>query len=135
MLIHADNFSVCDYKKFIKSHLQRPKETIGAMMTFNTDSPESCGIVKLNSQGVVTDFYEKINNPPSNLANGAVYIFEPEIFDLLQNEGKKIIDFSNDILPKLMGKLYSFHNNQCHIDIGTINNYQLACEYIDKNPL
>jgi len=137
MLIHADNFSICDYSKFISAHHHRPKETMGTMMTFNTDNPQSCGIVELDSQGIICNFYEKIENPPSNLANGAVYIFEPEIFAYLEkekeNEGIGVIDFSNDILPKLMGKIYSFHNNQCHIDIGTIKNYQLACDYTENN--
>jgi len=133
LFIHADNFSVCDYQAFIQAHRQRPDNTIGTMMTFDTDNPESCGIVKKNSTGIMTGFYEKIKNPPSNLANGAVYIFEPDIFDVLKQEQKINCDFSNDILPKLIGKLYTFHNNFCHIDIGTIDNYQLACQYVEKN--
>ena len=29
------------------------------MMTFTTDYPESCGIVSINNEGIVENFYEK----------------------------------------------------------------------------
>lgn len=143
MLIHADNFSVCHYDEFVTVFEQRPKHTIGTMMTFTTNNPQSCGIVELDSQGVIQQFYEKVINPPSNLANGAVYLFESKIFDVLKEAQQKkldkneTLDFSNDILPSLMGKLNTFYNDTCHIDIGTIENYYLACDYVDstKNKL
>ncbi|MCU7834957.1 MAG: nucleotidyltransferase family protein [gamma proteobacterium symbiont of Taylorina sp.] len=130
LVIHADNFSHCNFRQFIQAHIKRPDETIATMMTFNTSYPKECGVIKKNKQGIMTGFFEKIDHPPSHIANGAVYVFEPEIFDLLLKEEKNIIDLSTDIIPKLIGKMFTFHNNQCHIDIGTMKNYQLACEYV-----
>ena len=43
-------------------------------MTFRSETPETCGIVELDAEGVVVGFHEKVANPPSNLANGAIYI-------------------------------------------------------------
>ncbi|MFA6742542.1 MAG: nucleotidyltransferase family protein [Arcobacteraceae bacterium] len=125
-VIHADNYSICDYNQFRKSHYTKPKNTIMTMMTFSTDSPKSCGIVELDKQGIVIGFYEKVHNPPSNLANGAVYIFDKEILVLLESLNKEIIDLSTEVLPKMLGKIYTFHNNKIHIDIGTVKNLEIA---------
>ena len=72
------------------------------------------------------NFYEKVKNPPSNLANAAVYICQPSIFEFLKSLNKTNIDFSNDILPNFMGKIYTFLNDTYHRDIGTVESYAMA---------
>ena len=126
MLVHADNLSFCDFELFIKSHLNRAKRCEMTMMLFKSDTPSSCGIVKLDNDNIVQEFYEKIKNPPSNLANGAVYICETTIFDFLKSLDKVDIDFSNDLLPKYIGKINTYLNDTYHRDIGTIKSYALA---------
>ncbi|WP_457749346.1 nucleotidyltransferase family protein [Sulfurimonas sp.] len=132
-LVHADNLSFCDFNAFIEIHQNRPKECELTMMTFQTDDPSSCGIVELNNKGVVQHFFEKVENPPSNLANGAVYICEPTIFTFLESLHKKNIDFSLDVLPCFMGKINTYENTIYHRDIGTIMSYALSqVEYMYK---
>lgn len=126
MLVHADNLSFCDYKDFIKAHQNRPQNCEITMMTFKTDNPSSCGIVEVDNFGIVQNFYEKVAHPPSNLANGAVYICEPSIFDFLENLDKKSIDFSNEVLPAFMGKINTFLNDVYHRDIGSLESYALS---------
>lgn len=123
MVIHADNFSVCNYKHFIMSHKEKSESAMMTMMTFVTDSPKSCGIVELNNENIVINFYEKVENPPSNLANGAVYIFDYEIITILEKLNKENIDLSTEVLPLLLGKINTYFNNQVHIDIGTPSAY------------
>lgn len=125
-LIHADNLSLCDFQIFLDAHKNRPKSCEITMMLFRTDNPSSCGIVEVDQDGIVQKFYEKIKNPPSNLANGAVYICEPSLFSFLESLGKKDIDFSNDVLPHFMGRINTFLNDSYHRDIGTIESYALA---------
>jgi len=124
MLIHADNLSFCDFKGFIKSHLNASCSL--SMMLFKTDTPSSCGIVEVDINGVVKEFFEKVQNPPSNLANGAVYICENSIFMLLENLQKIEIDFSLDVLPLLMGDINTYLNDVYHRDIGTVESFALA---------
>lgn len=126
MVIHADNLSVCDYKDFISSHFLRDKKTHLSMMLFFATNPKECGVVKLDKYKIVQEFHEKVIAPPSNLANGAVYIFEYSIFQTLVNLNKQNIDISIDIIPLFLGKINSYLNNKLHIDIGTIQNYKLA---------
>ena len=126
MVIHADNFSICDYSAFIESHKNRNNKAAITMMTFLTDEPQSCGIVELNGEGLVIKFHEKVKKPPSNLANGAVYIMEPEVIETLLSIGKEKVDLSLEIIPKYLGRISTFLNDQYHRDIGTISSYAQA---------
>ncbi len=125
LLIHADNLSFCDYEKFIKSH-KKDNDCPITMMLFRTNTPKSCGIVKLNKNYIVEEFHEKVENPPSNLANGAVYICDYSIIEYLENINKKKIDFSLDVIPNFLGNINTFLNNIYHKDIGTPQAYKEA---------
>ncbi len=131
-MAHADNLSVFDIHQFVTAHASRPACCDITMMTFDTDTPQRCGIVELDKRGVVTAFHEKQANPPGNLANGAVYIIEPTIFNFLDSFGKEEIDFSTDVLPHYLGRIYTFHNRIYHRDIGTPESYRQAnLDFID----
>lgn len=132
LLVHADNLSFCNFKEFIKTYEIRPKNCQMTMMLFKTDTPKSCGIVELDKIGIVKDFHEKVKNPPSNLANGAIYICNPSIIKFLEELNKKDIDFSNDVLPNFMNKINTYLNDTYHRDIGTIESYALAQIEISK---
>ena len=125
-LVHADNLSFCDFKKFITAHVNRPENCEITMMLFYSDNPSSCGIVEIDDNGIVQKFYEKVENPHTNLANGAVYICEPSIFQYLKELEKENIDFSLEVLPAFMGKINTFVNNKYHRDIGMIENFAIA---------
>lgn len=133
LLAHADNLCICNFSDFFEAHRNRPGRCEITMMTFETDNAKSCGIVDLDADGVVVGFYEKVSNPPSNLANGAVYIFEPSVIDDIASFNKKIVDISNEVLPHYMNKIYTFKNDVYHRDIGTIESYAMAQLY--KNAL
>ena len=126
MVVHSDNLSICDYSAFIESHKNRNKKAAITMMTFLTDNPHSCGIIELNSDGLVVKFHEKVKNPPSNIANGAVYIMEPEVIDTILSIGKQKVDISLEVIPKYLGRINTFMNDQLHRDIGTIKSYALG---------
>lgn len=126
LVAHADNLCLCDFNAFFEAHANRPIGCEITMMTFETDVPQSCGIVDLNEEGVVIGFYEKVQNPPSNLANGAVYIFEPTVIEYMASFHKKAVDISTEVLPHYLDKIYTFQNSVYHRDIGTIVSYKQA---------
>lgn len=132
MLIHADNLSFCDFNSFLDAHYTRPEGTEITMMLFKTDTPKSCGIVELDHNKIVKKFHEKVENPPSNLANGAVYICNTSILSFLESLNKKEIDFSLDVIPNYLGKINTFLNDVYHKDIGTIKTYHEAQQDILK---
>jgi mannose-1-phosphate guanylyltransferase len=126
IVAHADNLTLFDVQRFIDCHLTRPKSTVMTMMTFETDDPKSCGILELDARGVVVAFHEKVANPPGNFANAAVYIIEPELVGAMKQIGSGELDISTQVIPGLMGRVFTFANNTYHRDIGTIAQWQIA---------
>ncbi|MGE3261183.1 MAG: nucleotidyltransferase family protein [Bacteriovoracia bacterium] len=126
MVVHADNLSLFRVEDFIQAHKNRPENCLITMMTFETDSPSTCGIVELDAKGLVRAFHEKVPNPPGNLANGAVYIFSPEVMTMLKALRKPVIDLSTEILPRCLGRILTFKNTRYHRDIGSPEALALA---------
>jgi len=120
LVAHADNFSIIDWPAFLAAHRARPPHCVGTMMTFETDDPRSCGIVETDENGVLLAMHEKVESPPGNLANAAVFLFSPEVFDImLEGEKTDIFDISRDVVPLLFGRLATYQNKRYHRDIGT----------------
>lgn len=126
MLIHADNLSLFDMSAFIQRYEKREAGIEMTMMTFTTAEPELCGIVELDERGIVKKIFEKVENPPGNLANGAVYILAPSVMDFLISLNSKMIDFSTEVLPHFLDRINSFHNDIYHRDIGTEESLRVA---------
>ncbi len=127
-LAHGDNLSLFDINAFIDAHNSRPEQCEITMMTFETETPQSCGIVELDANNIVCAFHEKVDNPPGKIANGAVYILEPSVLKSLERLKKDEIDFSTELLPSYLGKIFTFHNGHYHRDIGTIESYNKAIQ-------
>ena len=121
LLVHADNLCCCDFSEFLNfHHYERPKGTVMTMMTFKTPSPTTCGIVEIDNDGVIQAFHEKVLTPPSNLANAAVYLLEPEIIDwIIQHP--EVSDFSTEVLPNFVGRIATWKNTNVLRDIGSID--------------
>lgn len=126
MIAHADNLTRFRPYEFISAHLHRTIGTDITMMTFDTDAPQSCGIVELDNSGVVQQFHEKVKNPPGVRANAAVYIFEPSVIDYIRSLNREVCDISMDVLPEYIGRIQTFHNTDYHRDIGTLESLALA---------
>lgn len=126
LMAHADNLTDIGIAAFRAAHEARPEGALMTMALFDTDAPESCGIVECDGEGLVTGFHEKSANPPGTLANAAVYILEPEVIAIAQGLGKPVVDFSTDIIPRLMGRIYTFRIEGYHRDIGSPEALALA---------
>ena len=126
LLIHADNYCLTDFEDFIQAHSKRPSCCLMTMMTFRSDNPQSCGIVELDGRGIVVGFHEKIEKPPSNLANGAVYLLSAELLQLLDTKLNSVTDFSTEVLQHLIGRIYTYESREFFIDIGTPEAYRRA---------
>ena len=119
MLVHADNLSLFSVQRFLEAHRQRPAGCAITMMTFTTDAPEQSGIVELDAAGRVVQLYEKKKNSPGNLANGAVYLMEPEVLSFIESLNKPFVDISTEVLPRYVGRIFAFYNEVYHRDIGS----------------
>jgi len=119
LLAHADNLTDFDVAGLIAAHRARPPGHLVTMLGFRTDDPGSCGILTLDDRDTVVAFHEKVERPPGNLANGAVYIFEPEVVDAIAGKGRPVVDLSTEIIPELVGRILCVETEGYHRDIGT----------------
>ena len=133
IMIHADNMTSFDLSELLKAHEQRPKHCLMTMLTFETNSPETCGIVERGKDMIVKNFFEKVTNPPCNIANGAIYIFESNLLEELSERPSNLFDFSKDVIPLFLGRIFSYHTNKDFIDIGTPNNLEKAKRIFKTN--
>jgi len=127
LLTHADNLSWFDLNAFLTAHRLRPRSTEITMMIFESDSPKTCGIVELNEFDILEAFHEKVENPPSNLANGATYLISPAGLAKILALGN-VVDFSTEVIPAFLGKIYCWKNSTYHRDIGSPLSYTVAQE-------
>ena len=85
LVVHADNYCECHWPSFFASH-NRASDIFMSMMLFESDNPQSCGIVVLDSENKIIQFHEKVALPPSNLANAAIYILnKPLLITFCEN--------------------------------------------------
>ncbi|MBD1151171.1 nucleotidyltransferase family protein [Pelagibacterales bacterium SAG-MED25] len=124
--IHADNYTLDDLKDFINFHINRPKSCQLSMMTFETDTPSTCGIIKKNNKNIVTKFYEKMNKNYGNEANSAVYILSKEFLKIFFEKFPESYDFSKEVLGSMENKIAAYKTDKLFIDIGTVKNYNLV---------
>lgn len=135
LLIHADNLMYDDLHDLLLAHHNRPKDCILTMLTFESTTPSACGIVEVDHNNVVLSFHEKVANPPGNLANGAVYVFDDRLLDFIISLNKPVSDFSLDVLPLLVGKIYTWFTPNPFIDIGTPERLQEAQQLYAHFPM
>jgi mannose-1-phosphate guanylyltransferase len=77
--------------------------------------------------------HEKVENAPGNLANAAVFLFSPEVFDIVrQLKGTAVVDISRDMIPLLLGRLVAFQTFGYHRDIGTVESLTIARRDVEK---
>lgn len=127
---HADNLTDFDVADFILAHQQRPRSCVLTMLAFRTDTPATCGILETETQNIVTGFHEKVENPPGDLANAAVYICEPEVPAFIASLGKQRVDFSTEVIPSFLNRIYAVPTKGYHRDIGTseaLSRAQVEC--------
>lgn len=118
LLIHADNAMSDNLDEFLHAHQNREEECLLTMLTFETDTPRSCGIVETDRTGRLIDFHEKVEDPPGNQANGAVYAFDEELFMHINKIKPQPCDFSTEIIPTILGRTQTWQTKQTFMDIG-----------------
>tara|TARA_X000000950_G_scaffold27883_1_gene30011 strand:- start:248 stop:961 length:714 start_codon:yes stop_codon:yes gene_type:complete len=119
LLIHADNAMAGDIHDFIAAHNDRQPCCLLTMLTFKTKTPSSCGIVEIDGQNVVQAFHEKVVEPPSDRANGALYAFERDFLHRLNLINPTPSDFSTEVIPTMLGRIQTWHTHDVYLDIGT----------------
>ena len=117
-VVHVDNYCADPLDKMVVRFKRRPSHCVSTMLLFQTDRPQECGIVEFDETHTMTGFYEKVSAPPSDMANGAVYLFSATFLQQLSQKSLQLNDISYDIIPLLLGKMNCYFTPYYFQDIG-----------------
>lgn len=115
LVAHADNLVLGSLDGLIAGHLKRPHQCEMTMLTFRSSRKSEVGTVVVDENGVVVEYFEKDPAAPGNLANAAIFVIEHQMI----NEIGSAVDFSKEVLPRMVGRLFSVEFEGTLIDIGT----------------
>jgi mannose-1-phosphate guanylyltransferase len=123
-IFYADVLNQADLRGMARLHEQRrPVATLGV---YQVPDPRRCGIVSTRPDGVVDQFVEKPQQPVGNVAFSGLMIGTAALLDAIPDHLP--VDIGFHVLPTLAGKMIAFPIDDYLIDIGTMENYQLAQE-------
>jgi mannose-1-phosphate guanylyltransferase len=121
-IFYADVLNQIDLKGMMQLHcLHKPVATLGV---YEVPDPRRCGIVTMDTGGVVREFVEKPSQPNTNLAFSGLMIATPDLLDFIPETTP--VDIGFHVLPRLAGRMLGYRIHDYLIDIGTMENYQQA---------
>ncbi|HEY6609085.1 MAG TPA: sugar phosphate nucleotidyltransferase [Candidatus Limnocylindria bacterium] len=136
LVLAGDHIYKMDYRPFIARHRETRAEVTCAVRTVPIEEAHRFGILDVDSDGRVTAFVEKPDNPPSNLVSMGVYVFSwPLMRDLLSPER---VDFGRDLLPWMVKherRVFAFEFGGYWQDVGTVESYwETSLDLLSDDP-
>lgn len=116
---HADNLTNAPMCRLLDAYYAGGPDLLAALLAFRTATPSTCGILEIDAASRVVGFHEKVQNPPGDLANGAVYVFSPEVVERIAALGKDVVDLSTEIIPGLLPRVLAVEYPGFFMDIGS----------------
>ncbi len=133
LILSGDHIYRMDYSGMIDYHKRVQADLTIASIRVPRHEASRFGILGVDDDQRVTSFVEKPANPPSDLANMGVYLFNSDVLDRALWEDKEHIDsdhdFGKNILPDLVkeGKrVFAYPFEGYWVDVGTVDSYWQA---------
>ncbi len=125
LVIGGDDLTDMDLTKVVKTH--RDKGALATIALSLVDDPSEYGIVLMNEDSRITRFLEKPKGEVmfSNTANTGVYVFQPEVFELIPRGVFYL--FGKQVFPLLLEQrlpLYGHLTAAYWKDVGNLDVYQ-----------
>ncbi len=133
LILSGDHIYGMNYDAMIAFHADHDADLTMATIRVPQTEASRFGIVAVGEDYRVSSFVEKPDQPPSNLANMGVYLFNRRVLDTLlwqdhQNSGSSH-DFGKDILPMMIHEKFNvraFPFSGYWVDVGTVESYWKA---------
>lgn len=115
-----------DLTAAVEWHRQKGSIATIVMKTVDPNDVSSYGVVVTDEEGRVKSFQEKpsVDEALSNTINTGIYIFEPEVLDLIPSDQE--FDIGGDLFPKLVSMNMPFYGIAMDfqwVDIGKVPDY------------
>ncbi len=142
LILSGDHISSMDYDAMITFHLDQQADLTIAAIRVPKEEASRFGVISVDKKYRVKSFIEKPGNPPSDLINMGVYLFNLELLDRVLWEDHQredsTHDFGKDILPRLVKsnrRVIAFPFTGYWMDVGTILSYwQAHMDMLSLNP-
>jgi mannose-1-phosphate guanylyltransferase / phosphomannomutase len=131
IVISGDCLTDIDINKAIAFH--KEKGAKATIVLKKCENPLEFGIVMFDEKNSITRFLEKpdLKEMFSDTVNTGIYIFEPEILDLIPDD--KMYDFSKEVFPDMLKKdmkMCGYIMDEYWCDLGNIESYIKAHENV-----
>ncbi len=133
LILSGDHIYSMDYRRLIEYHRERNADVTLCVRPVPWEEAHRFGIIFTNDDYTVKEFIEKPPDPPGNLANMGVYIFNTNILEQVlmddNADSNSSHDFGKDILPNMLEQGYSIHAypfEDYWVDVGTVDAYWQA---------
>ncbi len=130
LILSGDHVYEMDYDMLVQYHRDKGADATVCTIRVPLDEASRFGIVDTGEDYRVTAFVEKPDNPPGNLANMGVYVFNYDVLERVvqqdQSDEDSAHDFGHDILPKMVAEsmnVFAYPYGGYWIDVGTIDAY------------
>ena len=130
LILSGDHIYEMDYDVLLQFHRDRGADATFCTIRVPMDEASRFGILDVDEDYRITDFVEKPENPPGNLANMGVYLFNYSVLEEVikvdqevQNSSK---DFGKDIIPYMIERgmdVFAYPYGGYWIDVGTVDAY------------
>jgi len=142
LILSGDHIYTMDYDTMITFHMDQQADLTIATIRVPLEEASRFGVLGMDKKYRVKSFLEKPRNPPSNLVNMGVYLFNRELLDRVLWEDHlredSTHDFGRDILPSLVKskrRVIGFPFTGYWMDVGTILSYwQAHMDMLSPNP-
>jgi glucose-1-phosphate adenylyltransferase len=141
LILSGDHIYEMDYSMLIDYHRQKNADMTLCVIRVPMDEASRFGILDVDDEMRIKAFVEKPVDPPSNLANMGIYVFNYDILERLLLEDDQDPDsnndFGKDIIPKLIAEgrnVMAYSYGGYWIDVGTVEAYWEAHMDMLANP-
>lgn len=115
LILAGDHVYRQDYSLLIKDHIESGAEVTVSCVDVPVDLARAFGVVDTDATGKVTQFLEKVSNPPTipgqpdrSYASMGIYVFDIDVLiDTLEQDAEDDTsshDFGHDIVPSMIGR-------------------------------
>lgn len=138
LVVCGDALIDLDLTRAVREHWKSGAVASICTLSVNPDDVSDYGVVVCDGDGQITSFQEKpsAGEALSNKVNTGIYIFEPDVLDLIPS-GEQY-DIGGDLFPKIVEQGLKFHAINIPfnwIDIGRISDYWNANQKIMQGDL
>jgi glucose-1-phosphate adenylyltransferase len=142
LVLSGDHIYTMDYEPMISFHMDYQADLTVGTIRVPIEESSRFGILSADKNYKIKSFVEKPAEPPSNLANMGVYLFNRELLDKTlwedRQDEKSSHDFGRDIIPRLIkskANVRAFPYTGYWMDVGTIESYwQSQMDLLSPSP-